>query len=149
MGYISTFVSMAKPNDGFESIHSSTNKKPKPKNWFRFSVAERMGYISTNVTMAEPNDGFETTILQNKKHPKGCFLLWRKEWDSNPCAEKSTTAFRVRLVMTTSISFRLYIKFWGYERGNAVPALLLRQGYEGLTPEFGSCRPVRYLSVIY
>ena len=32
--------------------------------------------------------------------------IWRKGWDSNPCAGNPTTAFRVRLVMTTSIPFQ-------------------------------------------
>lgn len=31
---------------------------------------------------------------------------WRRERDSNPCASFLTTAFRVRLVMTTSISLQ-------------------------------------------
>ena len=31
----------------------------------------------------------------------------RSEWDLNPRARKRTTAFRVRLVMTTSISLQL------------------------------------------
>lgn len=32
--------------------------------------------------------------------------LWRRERDSNPCASFLTTAFRVRLVMTSSISLQ-------------------------------------------
>ena len=35
----------------------------------------------------------------------------RSEWDLNPRARKRTTAFRVRLVMTTSIRFHNGIKY--------------------------------------
>ena len=38
----------------------------------------------------------------------GVPFLWRKGWDSNPCARNRATAFRVRLVMTTSIPFRIF-----------------------------------------
>ena len=48
--------------------------------------------------------------IQQIRHPKWCLFRWRKGWDSNPCAENSATAFRVRLVMTTSIPFRVSIK---------------------------------------
>ncbi len=70
------------------------------------------------------------------------FLLWRKGWDSNPCADKSTTAFRVRLVMTTSIPFRLNIKLYVFEVGEmrfttAKTALLsLRRAYARVTGTF-------------
>lgn len=35
-----------------------------------------------------------------------CQFCWRRERDSNPCASFLTTAFRVRLVMTSSISLQ-------------------------------------------
>lgn len=35
-----------------------------------------------------------------------CPFCWRRERDSNPCASFLTTAFRVRLVMTSSISLQ-------------------------------------------
>ena len=43
---------------------------------------------------------------KNLNQKNGLGFPWRKGWDSNPCAEKSATAFRVRLVMTTSIPFQ-------------------------------------------
>ena len=42
-----------------------------------------------------------------KKDTQGVFFYWRKLRDSNPCAFWAN-GFQDRLVMTTSISFRLY-----------------------------------------
>lgn len=47
----------------------------------------------------------EFTIKQAKTAQNERFL-WRRERDSNPCASFLTTAFRVRLVMTSSISLQ-------------------------------------------
>ena len=38
-------------------------------------------------------------------------FCWRRRWDSNPCAENSATAFRVRLVVTTSILLRSIVLY--------------------------------------
>ena len=44
-------------------------------------------------------------IINRKAHGFRCHGLFeRREWDSNPRAQRWTTAFRVRLVTTTSIS---------------------------------------------
>ena len=51
--------------------------------------------------------GLSASQTKNLNQKYGLGFPWRKRWDSNPCAEKSTTAFRVQLVMTTSILFRL------------------------------------------
>lgn len=51
-------------------------------------------------------------MLLSIKKPKPNTLVfdlgfdWRRERDSNPCASFLTTAFRVRLVMTSSISLQ-------------------------------------------
>ena len=52
----------------------------------------------------------ESLLLSTEKQNGQAKMLvrfaWRRERDSNPCASFLTTAFRVRLVMTSSISLQ-------------------------------------------
>ena len=48
-----------------------------------------------------------TSFHKKNEHLKRCSFFWRKLRDSNPCAFWAN-GFQDRLVMTTSISFRLY-----------------------------------------
>lgn len=59
----------------------------------------------------EPKNANKYCVFAKEKPKPNTFVFdlgfdWRRERDSNPCASFLTTAFRVRLVMTTSISLQ-------------------------------------------
>ena len=56
-----------------------------------------------NATCRSPYIKYRKT---KRTSENACPFCWRRERDSNPCASFLTTAFRVRLVMTTSISLQ-------------------------------------------
>ena len=79
------------------------------------------------------------------------FIFWRKGWDSNPCAGLPTTAFRVRLVTTTSIPFRTiaillnsYFPDTFFKRVRAAPLIATQVSSVYACPSFDN----RYLSVL-
>ena len=114
MGYFSVLLRRAKARTLWVQIPSSIKKRTLMKAFYFYGgkdgILVRCRYRALVRQSKSINDGRTygfSSHQAKKEHPKGCSFFWRKRWDSNPCAENSTTAFRVRLVMTTSILFRV------------------------------------------